>query len=836
MSKVDEAYISQPLCTTFQIALVNLLRSWDIHPSIVVGHSSGEIAAAYTAGMLSLDSAIDVAYYRGKLSSQMLLQGETSRGAMLAVGLSVEDVQPYIEGVSSGKATLACINSPRSVTLSGDEIAIQELQSRLEERGLFNRKLKVNVAYHSIHMKAIAEEYSRSLRGLDVQSSHQDVTFYSSVSPGIPVETTKEYWVQNLLSPVRFSEAITNVIESQTEHTLTCIEIGPHSALAGPFKQICQSLSAKTQAEYLPSILRNKDSIQQALKLACSLFCNGCKMDLASINFPVDNVGLRVLTDLPPYSWNHSTQYWHEGRLSQNYLHRMSPPHDLLGTLSDDSSDIDMRWTKYIRQSELPWLKDHVIRSEVLLPAGAYLAMAMQAIKQRASFSSLQVKGYVLRDVTFSKALVVPDTVDGVEISLVMEPFRQSSTVASSDWNEFRVISFGPARKAYEHCHGLISVTQTPNFDFSSRDEAQLATMCHNKNMKSGLYKQWMAQAASNGNEMGSSFQLVSKCCLADENTFFILRVPERFDYESPLTVSVPLLDAFLQVTVLSLVGMARGLDCVTIPVSIAELNISESISQYPGHELLARGSTAELGPRDFEGRVIVAQDKDGLLAPVVQVTGAKFVSMPNDQLSSKSDDIRTKLCWDVTWEDDIDDILQEDVVKRWPISEVAPHEFSQTVMCERAVWYCLRSAYECLTDYDIQNLVPHHRNYYNWMKWRYNMGKTGSLPFQEHGLQEDWSCTDLTIIEHCLQEVAANNAEGCMTIRLGRRLLEMLRGDVEPLSLMLEDDLLNRYYAENRGQDRVYEQVARFARLAAHKNPRLRILEIGAGTGYVLP
>ena len=785
--------------------------------------------------MLSLDSAIDVAYHRGKLSSQMVVEDGTPRGAMLAVGLSAEDVQPYIDGVSAGKAIIACINSPRSVTLSGDVLAIQELQSRLEERGLFNRKLKVNVAYHSAHMKAIAEEYSRSLSGLDVQSRYQDVAFYSSVSPGIHVETTKEYWVQNLLSPVRFSEAMRSVIESQIEHDLVCIEIGPHSALAGPFTQICQSLSPVTHAEYLPSIVRNKDGVEQALKLACSLFYNGCKIDIASINFPVDNVGLRVLTDLPPYSWNHNTQYWHGGRLSQNYLHRMSSPHDLLGTLLDDSSDIDMRWTKYIRQSELHWLKDHVIRSEVLLPAGAYLAMAMQAIKQKASISGLQVKGYVLRDVTFSKALVVPDTVDGVEISFVMEPFRQSSAVASSDWNEFRVISFGPARKAYEHCHGLISATQTPSFDFSSCDEAKLATMRHDKNMKSGLYKQWMAQAAANGNEMGSSFQLVSKCCLAGENSFFILRVPERFDYESPLTISVPLLDAFLQVTVLSLVGMARGLDGATIPVSIAELIISESISQDPGHELLSRGSTAGLGPRDFEGRVIVAQDKGGLLEPVVQVNGAKFVSMPRDEESSKSDDAKTKLCWDVLWEDNIDDLLQEDVVKRWPISELAPHELPQTVMSEKAVWYCLRSAFECLTDYDIQKMLPHHRNYYSWMKWRYNMGKTGRLPFQENGLQQDWSCTDLTTIEHSLQEVAANSAQGCMTIRLGRKLLEILRGDIEPLSLMLEDDLLNRYYAENRGQDRVYEQVARFVRLAAHKNPRLRILEIGAGTGYVL-
>ena len=301
-SKVDEASISQPLCTAFQIALVNLLRSWMVETSIVVGHSSGEIAAAYTAGMLSLESAISIAYYRGKVCSQLVPKDGNSKGAMLAAGLSAEDVQPYIADLTSGIAAVACINSPKSVTLSGDVRAIDELHSRLEEKGLFSRKLKVNVAYHSIHMKAIAREYSAALRDLSIQPRHQGVKFYSSVFPGISVETNTEYWIQNLLSPVRFSEAMQTILESQTEHDLVCIEIGPHSALAGPFKQICQSLSAGTKPVYLPSVLRNENGVEQALNLACSLFKNGWKVDIASVNFPTEEVEVRVLTDLPPYA------------------------------------------------------------------------------------------------------------------------------------------------------------------------------------------------------------------------------------------------------------------------------------------------------------------------------------------------------------------------------------------------------------------------------------------------------------------------------------------------------------------------------------------------------
>lgn len=835
-SKVDEALASQPLCTTFQIALVNLLHSWAVQPSIVVGHSSGEIAAAYAAGMLSLESAISVAYFRGKLSSQLVSKDGSPQGAMLAAGLSAEDVQPYIEGVTSGRATIACINSPKSVTLSGDVAAINQLNFRFEEKGLFSRKLKVSVAYHSVHMKAIAEEYSRSLRDLIVQPRHQGVSFYSSVFPGIPVETNTEYWVQNLLSPVRFSDAMKSVLQSQTEHDLACIEIGPHSALAGPFKQICQSLSAEATTAYFPSVLRDKNGVEQALKLACNLFNNGWKIDVASINFPVGKARLRVLADLPPYAWNHSTQYWHEGRLAQNYRHRKNPPHDLLGTLMDDSSDLDMRWTKYIRQSELPWLKDHVIRSEILLPAGAYLAMAIEAVYQKTSISGLQVQGYTLRDVTFSKVLVVPDTSDGVEVSLILEPFRQSSAAASTSWDEFRVISFGPDRKAYEHCHGLISVTQNPNFDFGSDDEAMLAMMCHDKSMSSGLYNTWLAQAASNGNELGPSFQLISRCCLKDEHMFCTLRVPNRSGHDSPRTISVPLMDSVLQVAVLALADTARRLDGAIIPVSIAELAISASIGRNPGHTLHSRGSTAELGPRDFEGQVIVAQDKDDVLEPVVQLNGAKFVCIPRDEESNKRNDRNTKLCWEVSWEEDPDDLSQEDIAKRWPIDELAPDEISHAIMGERAAWYCLRSAYESLTETDVRKMAPHHQNYYNWMKKRYELGQNGKLHFQSNGHQQEWSHTDQHVVESILQQVAATNPQGRMVVRLGRRLSDVLRGEIDPLSLMLEDDLLSQYYAESRGQDSVYEQAGRFMRLATHKNPKLRVLEIGAGTGYVLP
>ena len=834
-SQVDEAFISQPLCTAFQIALFDLLQSWNIQPSIVLGHSSGEIAAAYAAGMMTLESALSVAYYRGLLSSQMVPENGSSQGAMLAAGLSADDAISYVEGIASGRATIACVNSPKSVTISGDVSAIDELHSTLEEKGVFSRRLKVNVAYHSFHMKTIAKEYSRLLRGLSVQPRHQAVKFYSSVFPGIPVETNAEYWVQNVLSPVQFSQAMKIVLESQTEHDIACVEIGPHSALAGPFRQICESLPVEAKADYFPSILRNHNGVEQALSLACNLFTYGWNIDVASLNFPINKPGLRVLTDLPPYAWNHSTMHWQEGRQSKNYRHRTHPPHDLLGTLSNDSSNLDMRWSNYLRRSEHPWLNDHVIRSEVILPGGAYLVMAIEAINQKASISGLQIQGYTFRDIIFSRVLAVPDTSEGIEVSLILQPFRQSSATAATNWSEFRVISFGSDRKAYEHCHGLISISRKPSFDLSGDNVATLAMMRHDKDMKLEVYEQWLSSTSQSGNRLGPSFRLVSKACLKDGHAFCTLRISEKSGYESPTLVSVPLMDSIMQATLFAIVNRPGPLDGAIIPTSISELRLLASIDQHPGDELQCRGSTEELDSRNFKGQVIVAQDTGAGLEPVAQANGAKFVCVPRDEESNEGDDTDAKLYWNMSWREDPDWLLQDHVAKRWQTLEPTLHEKNEIILREKAAWYCLRVAYESLIQEDVEKMAPHHRKYHDWMKKRYEEGKNGTLPCQKDGRQQEWASTDHRTVENAIQQAAATGPQGLMTARLGRKLLNILRGEIDPLSLMLEDDLLNQYYSVFPAQDRAYEHAARFVQLAAHKNPRMRILEIGAGTGYAI-
>jgi acyl transferase domain-containing protein len=219
-SRLGEAKFAQPATTAVQIAKVDLLtNTYGIQPEAVCGHSSGEIAAAYAAGALSRDAAMQVSYMRGICSAKAKTLNATP-GGMLAVGKGPDDIGARIQKIdrSFGKITVACVNSPESTTISGDVAAFEELQAVLSEASVFNRRIKVDSAYHSYHMEVVAPSYLSSLNGLVADETRDDVAFFSSVTG---VRKTSgfgaEYWVSNLVSQVKFS-----MFPTRTRRVSTC--------------------------------------------------------------------------------------------------------------------------------------------------------------------------------------------------------------------------------------------------------------------------------------------------------------------------------------------------------------------------------------------------------------------------------------------------------------------------------------------------------------------------------------------------------------------------------------------------------------------------------------
>ena len=463
-SRVSDPALSQPICTAIQICIVDLTRRLQLNPCAVVGHSSGEMAAAYAAGAISFEDALASAYYRGLFVSEAI-RGGTIKGSMLAVGLDAAKTEEFIAQVPEdefGTVMVACHNSPSSVTVSGDEAAVIHLHKTLQREQMFSRLLKTNgAAYHSYHMRPIAQKLSDALAQNKTSKPDPNVRWVSSVTSEdcADQEITGDYWVKNLVSPVLFRQALEKVCRVQSPPN-TLVEIGPHSALAGPIKQTLKSIGQIQSVRYTNALTRNQNAMTTFLDMVGTLAVRGEVFDLLSVHTLFGQAQPTLLTNLPSYAWDHDTKFWHESRLSAEYYARTFPRHELLGTRSPDFSPSEPSWRNYIRLSELTWLKGHAVHDQVIWPGAGFIAMAVEAVRQVwASRGQLNDEPrYILRDVVFSKALVLRDNADDVEINFRLRPLSTSASDSSSTWSEFRAFSIVRGAEPQEHCRGLIAL------------------------------------------------------------------------------------------------------------------------------------------------------------------------------------------------------------------------------------------------------------------------------------------------------------------------------------------------------------------------------------------
>lgn len=304
---INNANVSQPACTAIQIALVDLLRDWQIAPVSVCGHSSGEIAAAYCAGFLSKGDAVKVAYFRGYSVSELKDSSANPEGSMLAVGLGPAEVDTIISTrlptKLDGYLGIACINSPSSVTVSGDRSAIESLQRVLNADGAFSRSLRVNVAYHSPHMQSAAETYRQALTELKPHKG-QAIAFFSSVTGELHEQASldAEYWVWNLTAPVRFSDVLKSMCASTAPPNII-LEVGPHNALKSPIMQTLSSLkpSIAELPTYLSTVRRQSNAARDLQEMASQLYIKGAFANMEAVNKVSIGREPRVLIDLPCY-------------------------------------------------------------------------------------------------------------------------------------------------------------------------------------------------------------------------------------------------------------------------------------------------------------------------------------------------------------------------------------------------------------------------------------------------------------------------------------------------------------------------------------------------------
>ena len=447
---------SQPLVTALQLAILEVLKDWGINPQAVVGHSSGEIAAAAAAGLITPGEAIKIAYYRGQGAKRF---PPTEPLGMLAVGVSVETVQEYLKS-SENKIQIACYNSPTSLTMSGTASALAELQKRLQLDGHFARMLLVDLAYHSDYMAPIGEVYEKMLLDtLEPSPNKPSARMYSSVTGKVlKGSPDAAYWKSNMVSPVRFNQATKELLQ-QPQGADFLIEIGPSNALSGPIAQIKKSLSgAPADATYTSALKRGAESVLALYDVAGQLFLAGGSVNLGKVNRVYESKKPSVIVDLPNYVWNHSQRYWHETQASKDWRFKKFIYHDLLGSKMNGTAWQAPIFQKTLKLADMPWLRDHQMGNQIIFPGAGYCAMAVEAVYQTSMVTKWDEKEperyrYRFKDIRFLRALVLEED-EAATYTLALTPARGGST---REWYEFRVCSTKDTVYT-EHCAGLVCV------------------------------------------------------------------------------------------------------------------------------------------------------------------------------------------------------------------------------------------------------------------------------------------------------------------------------------------------------------------------------------------
>ena len=671
-SQLHMAEYSQTLCTVLQVALVDLLKIWNILPTAVAGHSSGEIAAAYAMGALSKEDAWDVAYYRGLLSSEMKYNAPDIDGSMMAVGLGPEKAEEWISYVTEGDLVVACINSPSSVTISGDTPAIDQLLSILTGEGVFARKLQVDIAYHSPHMQTIAQDYYELLANVTPLDAPGSCTMHSSVT-GSVIEASQlgaVNWTKNLTSPVKFSSAVYDMmrpvkgkVRADANAIDLFVEIGPHSALQGPATQTLKAHNI-LNAPYHSVLIRNQNAIETAMDLAGTLFAQGCGINIQEVNGISNKYSVRALVDLPTYPWKHSQSYWHDSRIEKEYLSRERPKLSLIGAPSPSAGERERIWRGFIRVSEEPWIVDHKIHGSILYPAAGYLAMALEAASQIAD-PARRVASYKLRDIQLLAAAVITKDAD-LECNIELRPHATGDRDSSSMWTEFIVTTSPDGRTLAKNCSGLLTIEYEADEGSDASNERMLELQklqsryidakasCKNRLDPTKFYSDLRAIGLDYGptfanvcnirNRSGQSVGLVQVADVPSEVLDGCMR---------PHVIHPGTLDAIFHLAFATAKRGNNDRSSAMVPKSINEFTISVNIPFKSGTKLPGFSDSATHGLKDLKADIVVLDDDEN--RPMIDISGFLCTEVAGASSSNPIEESARSIISKLTWRPAID-------------------------------------------------------------------------------------------------------------------------------------------------------------------------------------
>ncbi|MFJ4923936.1 SDR family NAD(P)-dependent oxidoreductase [Streptomyces sp. NPDC088725] len=586
---LNETGFTQPALFAVEVALFRLVESWGITPDLVAGHSIGEIAAAHVAGVLSLEDACRLVVARATL-----MQALPSGGAMVAIGATEEEVTPLL----SGAVSIAAINGPSSVVISGEEEAVLEVAARLKELGRKTSRLRVSHAFHSPLMDPMLADF-RAVAG--------ELTFRE---PRIPVvsnltgETataqelcTADYWVRHVREAVRFADGVRTLA---AQGVSVFLELGPDGVLSAMAQE-----SAPEAALIVPVCRKNRTEELSALTALAQLHAHGVAVDWSGY---FAGAGAQRVA-LPTYAFQHQW-FWPAAATAGAGDVRAAglgeAEHPLLGAAVELAAGQGVLFTGRLSVQSHPWLADHAVMDRILLPGTALLELAVRA--------GDEVGCDRVEELTLAAPLILPER-GAVQMQVAVGTPDESGRRTVGVYSRPEGAALAPWS---QHAVGMLTsggTTEDTGFDATvwPPEDAQSLDV-------TGCYERF----AEIGFAYGPVFQGLRAAWRRDGEIFAEVSLPEGTEGEAAAFALHPaLLDSALHASILAADGEEGG---GGLPFS------------WEGVSLHATGASAlrvRIAPAGDDAISVVAADSSG--APVASVDTLLVRAVSSEQLNSSA-------------------------------------------------------------------------------------------------------------------------------------------------------------------------------------------------------
>ncbi len=575
-SRLNEIDVIQPTLFAIQVALAAQWRAWGIAPAAVVGHSMGEVAAAHVAGILSLEDAAAVICRRSRL-----LRRISGQGAMAAVELTIEQAQSAIIGYED-RLAIAVSNSPTSTVLSGDPAALDTVIEQLQQRDVFCRRVKVDVASHSPQVDPLRDDLLLALAKLHPQAA--STPFFSTVTARYEngADCDARYWERNLCQPVLFANAVQQLLDDGNS---VFLELSPHPILLPSIESTLHH--GNRHGHVVPSLRRDSDETVTLLGSLGQLYTLGCVVDWAALH----PQGAQVV-QLPRYPWQRE-RFWYEPAATGM---SRRPGHPLLGTpIVLAAQPQNHAWENLLNLQDIAFLGDHRVRGAAVLPAAGFLELALA--------TKVDGEAVELEQFHFTEALGLPDdSARLVQLALAphqsgsqsLQLFSRPAQDSATDWTL--------------HAAGIIRRSATEIVQTGEPVE-QILARCTNEQSAEEHYTEMRAR----GLEYGPAFQVVEQLWRTDGEVFGRLRAPASGGPLARYAERIALLDGALQLAVATLPAATAG--ATYMPIGVERLCLYDrpaAGSAVQGHAIRhdSRHTDDEaiydVTLRDNNGRVLV--------------------------------------------------------------------------------------------------------------------------------------------------------------------------------------------------------------------------------------